>query len=89
MTVAPLYKAELLRSSHGQELKNKGNSEEGYQDGNWEAEDRKWETRNKNLDSVYCHDEWESKNEDRGENKNLSRTRADKVLNESQGSVHW
>ena len=24
MTVAPLYKAELLRSSHGQESKNKG-----------------------------------------------------------------
>ena len=31
----------------------------------------------------------ESKNEDRGENENLGGTRADKVLNESQGSVHW
>ena len=44
--------------------------------------------RNKNLNSVYCHDEQESKNEDRGENENLSRTRADKVLNKSQRSVH-
>ena len=88
MTVASLYKAKLLRSSHEQELKNKGNSKEGYQDENWEAEDRRWGTRNKNLDSVYCHGEWELKNEDRGENKNLSRTRADKVLNKSQESVH-
>ena len=45
--------------------------------------------RNKDLDPVYCHGERESKNEDRGENKNLGRTRADKVLNKSQGSVHW
>ena len=30
MTVVPLYKAELLRSGHGQELKNEGNSKEGY-----------------------------------------------------------
>ena len=45
--------------------------------------------RNKDLDSVYCHSEQESKNEDRGKNKNLDRTKADKVLNESQGSVHW
>ena len=88
MTVAPLYKAELLRSGHEQELKNKGNSEEGYWDRNQEAEDRRWETRNKNLDSVYCHGEQESKNEDEGENKNLSRTRADKILNKSQRSVH-
>ena len=55
MTVAPLYKAELLRSGCEQELKNKSNSEEGYQDGNQEAEDRRQGTRNKNLDSVYCH----------------------------------
>ena len=89
MTVVSLYKAELLWSSRGQELKNKSDSEEGYQDRNWEAEDRRWGTRNKNLDSVYCHGEWELKNEDRGENKNLGRTRADKVLNKSQGSVHW
>ena len=88
MTVASLYKAELLRSSHEQELKNKGNSKEGYQDRNQEVKDRRWETRNKNLDPVYCHDEQESKNEDRGKNENLRRTRADKVLNESQGSVH-
>ena len=40
------------------------------------------------LESSLCHGEQESKNEDRGENENLSRTRADKVLNESQGSVH-
>ena len=83
MTVALLYKAELLRSSHGQELKNKGNSKEGYQDRNQEAEDRRQGTRNKNLDPVYCHSEWESKNEDRGKNENLGRTRADKVLNKS------
>ena len=89
MTVVSLYKAELLRSGHGQELKNEGDSEEGYQDGNWEAEDRRQGTRNKNLNPVYCYGEQESKNEDRGEIKNLSRTRADKVLNESQGSVHW
>ena len=89
MTVASLYKAELLQSSHEQELKNKGNSKEGYQDRNQEAEDRRWETRNKNLNSVYCHDEQELKNEDRGENENLSRTRADKILNKSQRSVHW
>ena len=88
MTVASLYKAELLQSSHGQELKNESDSEEGYQDRNWEAEDRRWGTRNKNLDSVYYHSEQESKNEDRGENENLSRTRADKILNKSQGSVH-
>ena len=89
MTVALLYKAELLQSSHGQELKNKGNSEEGYQDGNQEAEDRRQGMRNKDLGPVYCHGGRESKNEDRGENKNLGRTRADKVLNESQRSVHW
>ena len=45
--------------------------------------------RNKNLDPVYCHGEQESKNKDRGKNENLGRTRADKVLNKSQGSVHW
>ena len=88
MTVAPLYKAELLRSGHGQELKNEGDSKEGYQDRNQEAEDRRWGTRNKDLGPVYCHGERESKNEDEGKNENLSRTRADKVLNESQGSVH-
>ena len=88
MTVVPLYKAELLRSGHEQELKNEDNSKEGYQDRNQEAEDRRWGMRNKDLDSVYCHGEWESKNEDRGKNENLSRTRADKVLNESQRSVH-
>ena len=89
MTVVSLYKAELLQSSHEQELKNEGNSEEGYQDRNWEAEDRRWGMRNKNLNSVYCHGEQKSKNEDRGKNENLSRTKADKVLNESQRSVHW
>ena len=88
MRVVSLYKAELLRSGHGQELKNEDNSEEGYQDENQEAEDRRWEMRNKDLDSVYCHGEQESKNKDRGENENLSRTRADKVLNKSQRSVH-
>ena len=55
MTVVSLYKAELLRSSCKQELKNEGNSEEGYQDKNREAEDRRQETRNKDLNSVYCH----------------------------------
>ena len=45
--------------------------------------------RNKDLDPVYCHGEWESKNEDRGENENLGETRADKILNKSQRSVHW
>ena len=89
MTVAPLYKAELLQSSCGQELKNEGDSKEGYRDGNQEAEDRRQGMRNKDLDSVYCHGEQESKNEDGGENENLDRTRADKVLNKSQGSVHW
>ena len=89
MTVVSLYKAELLRSSHGQELKNKGDSKEGYQDENQEAEDRRQGTRNKNLGLVYCHGEQESKNEDRDENENLGRTRADKVLNKSQRSVHW
>ena len=88
MTVASLYKAELLRSGRGQELKNESNSEEGYQDRNQEAEDRRWGTRNKNLNSVYCYGEQKSKNKDRGKNENLSRTRADKILNESQGSVH-
>ena len=88
MTVVSLYKAELLQSSHEQELKNKSDSKEGYQDRNQEAEDRRWGMRNKNLDSVYCHGEQKSKNEDRGENKNLSRTRADNVLNKSQRSVH-
>ena len=88
MTVVSLYKAELLRSGHEQELKNEGNSEEGYQDRNQEARDRRWGMRNKNLNPVYCHGEWESKNEDRGENENLSRTRADKVLIKSQESVH-
>ena len=44
--------------------------------------------RNKDLDPVYCHSEQELKNEDRGKNENLGRTRADKVLNESQRSVH-
>ena len=63
-------------------------NEEDYQDGNQEAEDRRQGTRNKNLNSVYCHDEQKSKNKDRGENENLSRTRADKVLNKSQRSVH-
>ena len=89
MTVVSLYKAELLQSSHGQELKNESDSKEGYWDRNREAEDRRWGTRNKNLDSVYCHGERKSKNKDRGENKNLDRTRADKILNKSQGSVHW
>ena len=88
MTVVSLYKAELLQSSHRQELKNKDNSEEDYQDENQEAEDRRQGTRNKDLVSLYYYDEQESKNEDRGENKNLSRTRADKVFNESQKSVH-
>ena len=88
MTVVSLYKTELLQSSCEQELKNENNSKEGYQDRNQEAEDRRWEIRNKNLNSVYCHDEQESKNEDRGKNKNLSRTKADKILNKSQRSVH-
>ena len=44
--------------------------------------------RNKDLDPVYCHGEQKSKNEDGGENENLGRTRADKVLNKSQRSVH-
>ena len=89
MTVVFLYKAELLRSSHEQELKNESDSKEDYWDRNWEVKDRKQETRNKNLNSVYCHDEQESKNKDRGENENLDRTKADKVLNKSQRSVHW
>ena len=89
MTVAFLYKAELLQSSHEQELKNKSDSKEGYWDRNWEAEDRRWEMRNKNLDSVYCHDEQELKNKNRDKNENLSRTKADKILNKSQRSVHW
>ena len=89
ITVVFLYKAELLQSSHRQELKNKSDSEEDYWDRNQEAEDRRWETRNKNLNSVYCHDKQELKNEDRGKNKNLSRTKADKILNKSQSSVHW
>ena len=89
MTVAPLYKAELLRSGRGQELKNEGDSEEGYRDGNQEAEDGRRGTRNKDLDPVYCHGGQESKNEDGGKNENLGGTRADKILNESQGSVHW
>ena len=88
MIVVSLYKAELLQSSHEQELKNESNSKEGYQDENQEAEDRRQETRNKNLNPVYCHGEQKSKSKDRGKNENLSRTRADKVLNESQRSVH-
>ena len=88
MTVVSLYKAELLQSSCGQELKNKSDSKEGYWDRNQEAKDRRWEMRNKNLDSVYYHSEQESKNKDRDENENLSRTRADKILNKSQRSVH-
>ena len=44
--------------------------------------------RNKNLNSVYCHGEQELKNKDEGKNENLSRTRADKILNKSQRSVH-
>ena len=66
MTVVPLYKAELLRSGDEQELKNEGNSEEGYQDRNQEAEDRRQGTRNKNLNSVYCH----------GEQRRLSRLKS-------------
>ena len=68
---------------------NESNSKEGYWDRNQEAEDRRWEIRNKNLNSVYCHSEQKSKNEEEGKNENLSRTRADKVLNKSQRSVHW
>ena len=88
MTVASLYKAELLQSSREQELKNKSNSKEDYQDRNWEEEDRRQETRNKNLNSVYCHGEQESKNEDEDKNENLSETKANKILNKSQRSVH-
>ena len=57
MTVALLYKAELLQSSHEQELKNESNSKEDYQDENQEVKDRRQGTRNKNLNSVYCHSE--------------------------------
>ena len=57
MTVALLYKAELLQSSHEQELKNESNSKEDYQDENQEVKDRRQGTRNKNLNSVYCHNE--------------------------------
>ena len=89
MTVVSLYKAELLQSSHEQELKNKNDSKESYQDGNQEVKDRRQGMRNKNLNSVYCHGEQKSKNKDRDKNKNLSKTRADKILNESQELVHW
>ena len=78
MTVAPLYKAELLRSGHGQELKNEGDSEEGYQDRNQEAKDRRQGTRNKNLDSVYCH------GEQRRLSRRKSRSRRQKARNEKQ-----
>ena len=50
--------------------------------------DRRQGMRNKNLNPVYCHGEQKSKNKDRDKNENLSRTRADKVLNESQELVH-
>ena len=63
-------------------------NKKGYWDRNQEAEDRRWETRNKNLNSVYCYDKQELKNEDRDKNENLSETRADKILNKSQRSVY-